>query len=275
MKSTTFAKSRITVLRELLNLSQKEFADNVGITQGALSQLESGKSKLSLDSIQKISLAFKADCNWLVNGKGNIFMKSSTKKKEAVRHSVRTIDLNESTLIPLILEEAHAGYIKGCRDSEYLSTLDVYKIPGYETGNYRLFEINGDSMVPTIYPREIVVSEFIEDWDTLENGSLCIIITEEGIVAKRAYFYEEDRNILILKSDNSQFKTYSVNMDEVIEIWKVQAKITNVFVKDHLMDAKKMESLESDIQMLKDQMAQLSAQGNKQKDANNNRKQAS
>ena len=40
--------NRVTALRENLNLSQQEFADKIGITQGALSQLEAGKSTLSL-----------------------------------------------------------------------------------------------------------------------------------------------------------------------------------------------------------------------------------
>lgn len=257
MKDSTFAKSRITVLRELLNLSQKEFAEKVGFTQGALSQLESGKSRLSLDSLQKISKAFRANCNWLVNGKGDIFMREITKDKNRVRQSILTLDVRESALIPLVREEAHAGYIKGYHDNEYLSTLDVYKIPGYESGNYRLFEINGDSMIPTVYPREIVVSENVEHWEQLENGTLCIVITEEGIVAKRTYFYEEDRNLLILKSDNSNYKTYSIVLDDVLEVWQVKAKITNIFAQDHLVDAKKLESLESDIQSLKDQMAKL------------------
>ena len=137
-------------------------------------------------------------------------------------------------------------------------TLDVYKIPGYEEGNYRLFEISGDSMTPTIYPREIVVSEFIDDWDKIENGSICIVISEEGIIAKRVYFYEEDKGFLILKSDNAEFKTYSLPLSEVIELWKIQAKITSVFVKNHLVDANKMEALESDIKTLKEQVQKLS-----------------
>ena len=60
--------NRVTALREKLNLSQQEFADKIGITQGALSQLESGKSTLSLSTITKISQVFNVDCNWLILG---------------------------------------------------------------------------------------------------------------------------------------------------------------------------------------------------------------
>lgn len=257
MEKATFEQSRITVLRELLNLSQKDFAENVGITQSALSQLEAGKSKLSLDSLQKISLVYSTNCNWLVNGKGDIFMREITKEKVPIRQTLMTVDIGEGSLIPMINEEAKAGYIKGCRDENFLRTLDVYKIPGYDSGNYRLFEIDGDSMIPTLYPREIVVTEYVEEWENLENGTLGVVITEDGIVAKRVYFYEEDRNLLILKSDNSSYKTYSLNMDEVIEIWTVNAKITNVFAQENLVDARQLETLTSDMEALKEQMSKL------------------
>ncbi|MEQ8244482.1 LexA family transcriptional regulator [Fulvivirga sp.] len=257
MKNYNRDKSRITMLREMLGLSQKDFSDNAGVSQSALSQLETGKTKISLDTLQKISLAFKVNCNWLVNGKGDIFLKEITKNKIKIRNSILTMDIQDTALIPLISEEAHAGYINGHQDTDYLGRLDVYKIPGYEHGNYRLFEVNGDSMIPTIYPREILVSEHADNWDEIENGSLCIVITEDGIVAKRTYFYEEDRSMLILKSDNAKYKTHSVPIDDVLEIWYIRARITNIFSHEQPFDFQKIRTLESDMAELKAQMKNL------------------
>lgn len=258
IENSNQTKSRIALLRELLGLSQSDFAEAIGITQGALSQIETGKSKISMHTLKQICLEFNASCDWLVLGTGNMFMNSEKHPKlSPVRHSILTMDLGKSTLIPLIREEAHAGYIQGHRDTEYLNTLDVYKIPGFEEGNYRLFEINGDSMIPTIYPREMVVSEFVEEWEKLENGTLCVVITEDGIVAKRLYFYDENKNLLILKSDNSKFQTYTVDISEVHEIWLIKAKITSVFAPNTNFDNHKFESLESDIHRLKSQMNKI------------------
>lgn len=242
----------------MVGLSQKEFAEEVGISQGALSQLEAGRSRISLDTLQKMSLCFKANCNWLVNGKGDIFLKEATRNKVKVRSSVLRMDMKDMSLIPLIKEEAHAGYINGHKDKDYISTLDVYKIPGFDNGNYRLFEVSGDSMMPTIHPREIVVAEFAGEWEDIENGTMCIIIAEDGIVAKRAYFYEEDRSMLILKSDNSSYKTYSLPLDDIMEIWLIRARITNIFGGDSKINVERLESLESDIRMLKAQMRDIS-----------------
>lgn len=250
--------SRLIMLRDLLSLSQQEFASRIGITQGALSQLESKKSKLSLDSLLKINRTFGVDCNWLVTGEGEIFYQKNV--RELRRMGNGNHNVARSGHIPLIRGEAHAGYLKNYQDEEYLNSLDVYKIPGYESDGYRLFEVEGDSMIPSIHPGEIVVCEGLSDVNAVENGGLYIVVAEEGIVAKRVYIYEEDRSMLILKSDNTNYKTYSIPMNNVREIWQVRAKITSVFTQPQVVDDSRLKELETDILTLKKEMHRLSAE---------------
>lgn len=242
-------KSRLIELREILNLSQNDFSATIGVTQGALSQLESGKSKLSLDTLQKICGSFDANCNWLVNGTGNIFI-----SKNPDNHYSEKFGTSEDLRIPLIREEAHAGYINNHQDSAYLKTLDTYKIPGYENGNYRLFEIEGDSMSPTLHSRDIVVTELNDDWNAIGNGNMCVVITCDGIVAKRVYLIKNDSNHIVLKSDNPNYKTYTIAIKDVKEIWEIKSKITSVFTEQPENNFEKIKILESDIETLKKQM---------------------
>ena len=250
---------RMMELREFLKLSQQEFAAQIGITQGALSQLEAQKSKLSLDTLSKISRTFGVDCNWLVTGESDVFMDPAKieryREKKTMDHKIK-----REGFIPLVRGEAHAGYIENYEDDDFLGKLDVYRIPGYETGDCRLFEVEGTSMIPTIYPAEIVIAERVPDFSMLANGILCVVVTQKGIVAKRVYLYEEDSNVLILKSDNHEFKTYTIALDEVIEIWHVRAKITNVFAQNYGNDTSKIKELEDDISILKKQMSRLSGE---------------
>ena len=242
--------SRITQLRNKLKLSQQEFAERVGITQGALSQLENQKSTLSLSTIINISKEFGIDCNWLIIGDGEHFNKGQAK--------TLTQDIErDPNLIPLINEEAHAGYIKQCHDIDFISTLDVYRIPGFESGDYRMFEIEGDSMAPTIHPREIVVTQKVEDRKHLENGTITVLITNDGIVAKRYYCYQDEPSNCILKSDNPNYKTYSLDSEDVKEMWEVKAKITNVLSTDVPASQERFKSIESDIMALKSQLEQI------------------
>jgi transcriptional regulator with XRE-family HTH domain len=249
--------NRLVQLRKRLQLSQSTFAKKIDITQGGLSQLESGKSELSLSTIQNISQAFSIDCNWLVLG--DKFEQTMVNDLFDVESQNKNLNVSISIdkLIPLVDQEAHAGYIGQADDPEYLSSLEVYRIPGFESGNYRMFEIEGDSMIPSIHPHEIVVTEKAEDVDRIENGALCIVVTTEGIVAKRFYRYKEEPSNILLKSDNPDYKTYSVTIADISEIWEIKAKITSVLNKDISNSLERFETIESDIMRLKNSLQAL------------------
>lgn len=234
--------NRVTALREKLNLSQQEFADKIGITQGALSQLESGKSTLSLSTITKISKEFNVDCNWLILGIEG-YDDSHFQNYQKVL---------ESSFIPLVKEEAHAGYIDQCSDEGYINTLDVYKIPGFENGNYRLFEVEGDSMLPTIRPRETVITEQVKDIIQLENGSVCVVVTKDGIVAKRLFRHETTPVSYLFKSDNPEYKTYTIHADDILEVWHVKAKISSITDQESYIQNQRFQSIEDEIRQLKE-----------------------
>lgn len=247
MKKVNLGGSRITELRELMNFSQKDFAREIGITQGALSQIERDKSQASFETIRKISDEFNVNCNWLINGVGEVLLDKaqSIQTKEAIKSGT------EKALIPLIKEEAHAGYIGGCNDKAYIKQLDVYQIPWFEKGEYRLFEIIGDSMVPTLHPGEIVVCEFVTDHATVENSTLCVLISKDGIVAKRIFQYPDQKGFFILKSDNTNYKTQTLRKSKVLEAWIIKAKITSLFSTGSAVNNKRLDQLETDLGRLK------------------------
>lgn len=244
--------ARIIELRELMQFSQKDFAHKIGISQGALSQIESDKTQASFETIQKMSEAFKVNCNWLINGLGEVLLEKSTAGSQDKRSSTS----QPKSSIPLIKEEAHAGYINGFADTTYLSQLDVYQIPGFEKGDYRLFEIVGDSMVPTLHPGEIVVCEAVSDHSSIENSTLCVLISKEGIIAKRIFQYVKQKGFFILKSDNANYKTQMIRKSSVLEAWIIKAKITTL-LNSNVMDNKRLERLENDFNQLKSKVDEL------------------
>ncbi|MEK5377592.1 helix-turn-helix domain-containing protein [Paenibacillus sp. FSL P2-0173] len=96
----------IKTVRKINSLNQIEFAKVLGISQGTLSDIESGKSKPSLETL--ISLLEKFDVNlyWLI--KGQSFFESKLRKteiKDNLRESIILIEneLKESYLqIPFL-----------------------------------------------------------------------------------------------------------------------------------------------------------------------------
>ena len=68
MNSDQFGK-KIRELRKKSNLTQKEFADKLGVTYQAVSKWENGKNMPDITLIKEISNIFKVDIEELLTGK--------------------------------------------------------------------------------------------------------------------------------------------------------------------------------------------------------------
>lgn len=66
---------RITEIRNFLNLSQKDFAEKIGLKQGSLSDLETGRANITDRIILLICSQFNVNEEWLRFGNGQMFQK--------------------------------------------------------------------------------------------------------------------------------------------------------------------------------------------------------
>ncbi|MCI9415205.1 MAG: helix-turn-helix transcriptional regulator [Clostridiales bacterium] len=74
-------QERIKALRKALNVSQKEFAEQLGLTQTFLSMIERGKNPLSEKTIKLICSTFPVSEAWLRYGDGEMFNSSLYEKE--------------------------------------------------------------------------------------------------------------------------------------------------------------------------------------------------
>lgn len=65
---------RLREIRKALKLSQKEFGAKIGITNAAISRLESGSNKLTEQAITSICREFNVSYEWLTKGIGEMFV---------------------------------------------------------------------------------------------------------------------------------------------------------------------------------------------------------
>lgn len=249
-KIKTIPEKRLINLRNLLNKTQVEFATDLGVTQSALSQIENGNRKISTDKLVRITEKYGINANWLLNGSGTVFHP----RKAAAKATKK--ELQEETLIPFIDKKAHADYPRNLSDDEYIKSFRMYRVPGYEKGSYRMFEVVGDSMEPTIYEKEILISEHISNWRKAGNGKICVVICEDSIVVKRVFLYMDGEDVFILKSDNPKYKSYKLTREDIIEIWEVKGKITDQFLSLPAEDQRFMR-LEERIAKMEAEMTRL------------------
>jgi transcriptional regulator with XRE-family HTH domain len=73
---------RVKQIRKHLQFIQKDFAKQLGISGGFLSELEAGKTSAGYDFFRNITTRFNVNPFYLFLGQGGMFMKPSADKKQ-------------------------------------------------------------------------------------------------------------------------------------------------------------------------------------------------
>jgi len=65
---------RIKQLRKQLGISQDEFAVQIGLKQRTLSYIENGNRSILCSIVKKIHKEFNVNLEWIIFGKGEMFL---------------------------------------------------------------------------------------------------------------------------------------------------------------------------------------------------------
>jgi len=131
--------------------------------------------------------------------------------------------------IPLVPMKAAAGYQRGFPDEEYIKELPQFSLPFLGRGDFRAFEIAGESMLP-LMPGTIVIGERLMRLSEIKDGQTYVLVTkQDGIVYKRVFNYIRENGVLYLVSDNTRFKPYTIDPIEIHEVWSSKAYISIQF----------------------------------------------
>ena len=239
-------------LRKLRGWTQEEFASKVGIKRSLVGAYEEERADPRLDVLEIVADIFKLSLDELLlkdlsNTSGNYLAKRRQQK-------MMSADRNLIHFVPV---KAAAGYLASYADTEFIDELNTFTLPMLAGGNYRAFEIIGDSMLPTP-SGSIIVGEKIEGAAEIKNNQAYIVVSRnEGIVYKRVEKNNRSKNKLTLVSDNPQFQPYQVNAEDVVELWQAQMVISKVSQQqrwDVNSLASMVNNLQSQVSTLKKKM---------------------
>ena len=67
----------------------------------------------------------------------------------------------------------------------------------------------------------LVIGNYVDDWTSIKDETPCIVVTrEEGIVFKLVSNQIRKNRTLLLRSLNSLYEPYEINVADVLEIWQ-------------------------------------------------------
>ncbi len=219
----SFAGKNLRYLRRLRGWTQEEFANKLKIKRSLVGAYEEERAEPRLEVLQNICSLFKLSLD-------DLFLKDLTDEKTGTyldkRRLMKMNTETELRQIQFVPVKAAAGYLAGYADPEFLDELNTFTLPMLAPGQYRAFEIVGDSMLPTP-SGSVIVGEKVENIEDVKPNQAYIVVSKNsGIVYKRINRSNRVKNKLMLVSDNPQYEPYPINTEDIIEVWKAQMIIT-------------------------------------------------
>ena len=216
----SFANKNLKYLRKLRGWTQEEFAQKLRIKRSLLGAYEEERADPRIEVLEVAADMFKLSLDDLLRkdlseNKGSYISRRRAQKMAAGRGD-----------IPFVPVKAAAGYLAGFADPEFIDELNTFTLPMLTGGDYRAFEIVGDSMMPTP-SGSIIVGEKVENLDDVKNSHTYIVVSRtDGIVYKRMLKNNRQKNKFTLVSDNPAYQPYSISSEDIIEVWQAQTVIS-------------------------------------------------
>jgi transcriptional regulator with XRE-family HTH domain len=235
------SNQNLKYLRKLRGWTQEEFAQKLRIKRSLLGAYEEERAEPRIDVLETVCDIFKLTLD-------DILRKDLSDTKSNYLARRRAIKLASGRPdIPFVPVKAAAGYLAGYADPEFIDELNTFTLPMLAGGNYRAFEIIGDSMLPTP-GGSVIVGEKIENIEDIKNNIPCILVSKnEGVVYKRVQKNGRQKNKLTLVSDNPAYHPYTVHTDEILEMWQAQMVISKVSGQQR-WDMNQLSNIVNDLQ---------------------------
>lgn len=217
----SFAGKNLRYLRKLRGWTQDDFAHRLKIKRSLVGAYEEERAEPRLDVMETVCNIFKVTLDDLLlknlaEAKANTYLD----KRRMLKMSA------EAQVIQFVPVKAAAGYLAGYADPEFIDELNTFTLPMLGSGNYRAFEIVGDSMLPTP-SGSVIVGEKVESLEDVKaNNTYVVVSRKEGIAYKRVMKNNRLKNKFTLVSDNPHYEPYTVGMEDIAELWKAQLVIT-------------------------------------------------
>ena len=143
MKQRVAIGSRLKELRKKYKFSQQFVAEKLFISQAAYSLIENSQNGIVSEHVIGLSNLYEVTTDFILKGDDMLIRISPSEG-----------------FVPYIKTKVHAGFVKNSPGD--LNTVDVewYRIPRYNPSvGHRLFEVEGSSMSPTVYPGDIIICQ--------------------------------------------------------------------------------------------------------------------
>ncbi len=182
------------------NLTQKEFAESLGIAQGFLSSVERGRKAPSATLLIAMTHLYQIDAQWLSSGAGGL--------DAGILPAARSGGKSSVPLTPLLRRISREFPQKV--DPEDL--LGYISVPGNHPDCYALAAY-GDFMAPSIQDNDLILFRVGGE---IKSGDIALVNNKWGDTILRRYRVQADGEWF--SPDNSAYKPFQAPLSQAIAV---------------------------------------------------------
>ena len=98
-------------------------------------------------------------------------------------------------------------------------------IPEFRNATYRGFQVEGDSMLPSLRPGDWVMARAVEHIDQVSPGKMYVVVLQDAVLVKKIERPPNSNNIRLV-SLNESYPPYEIKAFLIQELWEVSSKLT-------------------------------------------------
>lgn len=258
--------------------SSRQFALSLDYLPQSLSEILKNRRDVTIELLRKAVAEYKINPVYLFTGEGPMFLTEEATQDLKVL-TIVTDSKNDEEIVHVPIP-AQAGYASDGADPSFIQNLPTYSLPDYKykVGTHRSFDVAGDSMEPTLFEGDKVICSYLEPslWETsVKKNYVYVIVTRGEVLIRRIDAYSREEKKLHLLSDNTYYEPFTVNWNNIREIWYVRAKISPFLpspsniknllreeVSDLRESVRQQSNMINTLQQTIEQLAALSVQNN-------------
>ena len=222
----TTIKERIKKFIQTEGLTVRAFEMSASMSNGSVSKMGDNTRRKILD---QISDAYPhLNMNWVLTGNGNMYKNETTAERIGIASNaisetlptVRFFDINPTATF----QELSDGF------SNNEETIGVVPMHGEKIDNtYAVFEIHGDSMLPTIRSHARILCKEIPESRWADAEGVVVISYRDKVVIKRIQrnsAYTDNCITLVSDNPDPKYGSETVQLSDIHAIFKAKRKIS-------------------------------------------------
>ena len=217
--------SRKEIIKSDRQKSKSAFAEQIGTKGHIIDLYLRGKRKITYDQAKKLCSKYGVRETYMFQGEGQAF---ESVERSNTNKLARALGISFSPNILFTNVEAFASNTVGV---DFLEENERFHIPGV-SGDLIAFNINGDSMAPTINTGDMVICKPLESKLEMVDDEVYAIVTNQSVWVKRVkkYYnpYQKWTHLQLISDNKEEYDPFYVELNEVQKLLKVQRRLTGL-----------------------------------------------